>query len=189
MQTKLFLASAFTVIFFSCGSEQSKDSSPTPQNVHDSIVTDSIKIEEGFTSIVNGINSANINQFIHPEKGLWLIQSSGAMPNMTNTTQVDKNFPLDFSSVKEEELPKVDCDSKSFWTKEGCFIQKINTFQDEKIWTHCGLKKEDEAKVETEAKTVQYTVINTSLYARYYFAQIDGKWYLFFADLRRPCEA
>ena len=108
---------------------------------------------------------------------------------MTSTSAVDKNFPVDFSAVKEEELPKINCDSKTFWTKDGCFSQQTNTFKDEKIWTYCGLSKEDEAKVEETAKTISYTVINTAMNARYYFSQIDGKWYLTFVDLRRPCEA
>ena len=177
-----------SLFLFSCGNERGKDFPPTPQDPHDSILNHPPMLE-GFTSILKSITISNINQFIHPEKGLWLIQSSGAMPNMTNTMQVDKNFPVDFSSVKEEELPKVNCNSKSFWTKEGCFTQEVNTFNDEKIWTYCRLSKEDEVKASELAKNISYTVINTSLYARYYFSKIDSKWYLVFADLRRPCEA
>ena len=178
-----------SLFLFSCGNERGKDFPPTPEDPKDSVMNAPPKMKEDFISVLKGINISNINQYIHPEKGLWLIQSSGAMPNMTKTTQVDKNFPVDFSALKDEEFPKVNCDSKSFWTKEGCFAQEVNTFKDEKIWTYCGLKKEDEAKVGESSKAIQYTVINTSLYARYYFGQIDGKWYLLFADLRRPCEA
>ena len=108
---------------------------------------------------------------------------------MSNTTQVDKNFPVDFSALKQEDLPKVNCDSKSFWTKEGCFVQETNTFKDEKIWSYCGLNKEDEAKVSELAQTISCTVINTGFHARYYFSLINGKWYLTFVDLRTPCEA
>ncbi|MBI4932193.1 MAG: hypothetical protein HY841_15650 [Bacteroidetes bacterium] len=184
----LFALFAVTV-FFSCGNEQEKDFPPTPQDPKDSVVNAPKNMEEDFTPILKEINITNINQYIHPEKGLWLIQSSGAMPNMTNTTQVDKNFPVDFANVKNEELPKVNCDSKSFWTKEGCFVQEVNSFKDEKIWTYCGLNKEDEVKVSELARTISWTVINTSLYARYYFSLIDGKWYLAFVDLRTPCSA
>ncbi|MBI3500872.1 MAG: hypothetical protein HY063_03675 [Bacteroidetes bacterium] len=144
---------------------------------------------ENFISVLKTINISNINQFISPKEGVWLIQSSGAMPNMSNTSQVDKNFPVDFSNCKEEELPKINCDAKTFWTKEGCYVQKINSFKDEKVWTYASLSKEDEAKVEEQAKTIQYTVINTSNNARYYFSFVDGKWYLSFVDLRKPCEA
>ena len=143
-----------------------------------------------FSSICLKINISNINKLIHTEKGLWLIQSNGAMPAITNTTQVDKNFPVNFLSLKEEELPKVNCDSKYFWTKEGCFLQQINTFKDEKIWAAGdGLSKNDKDMFEERAKLIQYTVINTAFNARYYFGQIDGMWYLLFADLRKPCQA
>ncbi len=146
-------------------------------------------MQNDFVSVVKGITISNINQFINKENGLWLIQSSGAMPNMSNTSQVDKNFPVDFTSVKNEALPVVNCDSKTVWSKEGCFVQQVNTFKDENIWKYCGLSKEDEAKVEKLAQTISFEVINTFLNARYYFSKVDGKWFLVFADLRRPCEA
>lgn len=173
-------------VFFSCGNERGKEHAPTLQ---DSVVNVLEKTEEDFTSLVKRISMDNIHQYIHPEKGLWIINSSGAMPTMNHTTHVDKNFPVDFSAVKKEELPNVNCDSKSFWTKEGCFAHEINSFKDEKIWTYCGLSKEDEVKIFELAKTISWTVINTSLCARYYFSLIDGKWYLTFVDLRKPCEA
>jgi hypothetical protein len=178
-------------VFFSCGAPEQTEYSQLTQADPDSVVLSSVKTNTStdFVSVLKGINISNINQYIDPEKGLWLIQSSGAMPNMMNTSQVDKNFPVDFSIVKNEELPRVDCGSKIFWTKEGCYLQEVNSFKEEKIWTYCGLSKEDEGKVSELAKTISLTVINTSLSARYYFLQIGGKWYLVFVDLRRPCEA
>ena len=161
----LFIAS----FLFSCGNEKGKDLSAVQQVIQDSVANAPVKTEDDFSFLVKAISIANINQYIHPEQGLWIINSSGAMPNMTSTTQVDKNFPVDFSTVANEELPKVNCDSKSFWTKEGCYVQEVNSFKDEKIWTYCGLSKEDEAKVSELAQTISFTVINTSLYARYYF--------------------
>ena len=187
-----------SLFLFSCGpSSKQKELDQIIQKKLDSALssvetatqTEKVIQNEDFISILKGINISNINQFIHPKNGLRLIQSSGAMPNMTSTSAVDKNFPADFSTVKEEELPKVNCDSKTFWTKDGCFSQQTNTFKDENIWTYCGLSKEDEAKVEETAKTISYSVINTAMNARYYFSQIEGKWYLMFVDLRRPCQA
>lgn len=182
----------FAVIaFFSCGNEVKDSSSPQSDSIStaDTTAHRTQKTENDFISVCKTIDISNVNQFIHPEKGLWLIQSSGAMPNMMNTTQADKNFPVDFSNCMGEELPKVNCDLKWFWTKDGCLAQEINSFKDEKIWTFCGLSKEDEAKVSELAQTISWTVINTSFHARYYFSQIDGKWYLSFVDLRKPCEA
>ena len=184
---KIFYLSVI-VFIFSCGNGEKKTiviSDPSPPI--DSAMIHDPAVGNDLISVVKGITISNINQFINPESGLWLIQTPGAVPNMTNTSQVDKNFPVDFSSAKNEELPKVNCDAKSFWTKEGCFVQQVNNFKDEKIWTYCGLKKEDEAKIEKLAQAVSLTVINTSLHARYYFSQINEKWCLVFVDLRRPC--
>lgn len=143
----------------------------------------------GGASFLDGVNISNINQYIHPGWGLWLIRSSGAMPAMENTSQVGKNFPVDFSACKMEALPTVHCESKSFWTKEGCFVQEINLFKSEKIWMHCGLSEKEQAVIEEAAKTIRLTAVNTSFSARYYFSMIEGKWYLTFVDMRRPCEA
>ena len=178
-------------VLFSCNSQKQKETvqeiSVLPSVSSPSVTASAVK--QDFVSVLKSINISNINQYIHPKNGLRIINSSGAMPNMTNTSQVDKNFPVDFSAVKEDELPKVNCDSKIFWTKEGCFSLQANTFKDEKIWTYCSLTKEDITKADEMAKTISYTVINTSMNARYYFSQIEDKWYLTFVDLRRPCNA
>jgi len=188
---RVFFAVFACSVFFSCGNPPKVEIEQFASPAVDSVQPSSEKaVSEDFVSILKGISIANINQYIHPSTdGLWLIQSSGAMPNMTNTTQVDKNFPVDFTNCKAEELPKVNCDSKSLWTKDGCFVQETNMFKEEKIWTYCGLSKEDEAKVAELAQTISWTVINTGFHARYYFSLIEGKWYLTFVDLRKPCEA
>jgi hypothetical protein len=111
------------------------------------------------------------------------------MPEMIKTNRVDKNFPVDFSSCKEEELPKVNCDAKSLWTKEGCFIQEINSFREEKIREFTSIDENSKAIVSKLAQLISFTAINISLNAWYYFAMIDNKWYLLFADLRTPCSA
>lgn len=184
------------ILVFSLGLLTACGGSPHVEAEHviappvDSAVADDLSVAiVDSVSIVKLVTSATINQFIHPVKGLWLIQSSGAMPSMTNTTQVDKNFPVDFSTSQNRELPKVACASKTFWTKEGCFVQEVNAFKSEKIWMHCSLSEKEQAVIEEIAKTIRLTAINTSFSARYYFSMIDGKWYLTFVDLRRPCEA
>ena len=195
MKNVLFITAAF--FLFSCGNSKQKELDQIIQKKLDSTLSQdnfmtqpekSKEKKQDFISVLKTINISNINQYIHPEKGLWLIQSNGAMPSMTNTSQVDKNFPVDFSSCVQEELPKINCDTKTFWTKDGCFLQQENTFKDEKIWQYVR-DKIDASKIEERANSIQWTVINTSLYAKYYFTQIDGKWYLLFADLRKPCEA
>ncbi len=188
------LATCFVVFFlFSCGNvpetEDAGSASPfSPLKDSAEILAGKIS-QTDFLTVLNGISIAAVDQYIHPEKGLWLIQSSGAMPGMVNISQVDKNFPVDFSKLRNEEVPTVDCDAKSFWTKEGCFAQEADLFSDTQIWEHSNLSKEDKDKVVRAAQTIKWTVVNTSLSARYYFSLIDGKWYLAFVDLRAPCQA
>ena len=189
---KNIFALFFILPFFSCSGEHPEGTPPLQVeagHIVPPLMDSTLSGPPDPASMVKGVTIANLNQYIHPKTGLWLIHSSGAMPKMENTSQVDKNFPIDFSSCKMEALPGVNCESKSFWTKEGCYLQEMNSFKSEKIWTYCGLGKGDEAKVEEAAQGISVTVINTALSARYYFSLIDGKWYLSFVDLRRPCEA
>jgi hypothetical protein len=148
-----------------------------------------LPLEDSFVVILKGITIGNFNQFIHPQKGLWIIQSAGAMPQMSRLTQVDKNFPVDFSKAAPEKLPVVNCERSSGWSSEGCFLQPVNTFKDEKIWTYCGLSKEEESEISRSSQLVSQTVVQTYLNARYYFSLIDSKWYITFVDLRIPCQA
>lgn len=177
-------------LIFSCKTNQNECHN---ENQH----TDSVAMVSGINKTYNSdnfnfiyeITINNINTYIHPQKGLWVIQSSGAMPEMININQVDKNFPVDFSDCRMEILPKVNCESKSFWTKEGCFLQEVNSFKDEKIWEFTSLDERLKEVVNESSKLIVLTAINTSLNARYYFTMINGKWYLLFADLRIPCNA
>ncbi len=172
--------------FYACGSTPGEKISPSEIP---NVVERTPSAQSDFDSILKSINISTINQYIHPDKGLWLIQSSGALPSMANTNQVDKNFPIDFSNCLNIELPNINCDSPSLWSKEGCFFQKINHFSESKIWVHCGLSKKQEEEIAADANSIIYTVINTSQHARYYFSLINGKWHLAFVDLRQPCTA
>lgn len=140
------------------------------------------------------------NAFIHPEYGLWIIHSEGAVPSFTRVMKIGdyktgngkKLLPIDrdkmLAEPKEEELPKVDCDKKSFYDKEGCFTSERNLFAENKIWQYAGLTPDEDKQVASLAKTITRTVINTATY-RFYFSLINGSWYLTFIDVRKPCEA
>ena len=137
---------------------------------------------------------------IHPQHGLWIIHSNGAMPNFTNVKHISeyktaagkKLLPFDRSLMscapKEEELPVVNCDSAGFYSKRGCFTSMQNTFKDEKIWQYAGLPPGQDKEVAQLAGTITRTVVNTENY-RYYFSLIEGSWYLTFLDVRQPCSA
>jgi hypothetical protein len=140
------------------------------------------------------------NVVIHPKHGLWIIHSEGAMPEFTKVMKVSeyKNgmgkglLPFDRNAMmnvpKEEALPKVDCNSKNFYDKQGCFTQMQNSFAQEKIWLYAGLDAGKDKEISELASTITRTVVNTENQYRFYFSFIDGSWYLTFIDVRKPCE-
>lgn len=145
-------------------------------------------------------DAATFNSFIHPQYGLCIIESNGAMPQIRNgrdisrfkTIQGRSLFELDKESLrcelKEEALPAVDCDKEGFYTKEGCFTQEINGINESRIWEYANLKEEEKDLAAKAAGSVTRTVINTKAY-RFYFSKIGNQWYLTFLDLRIPCNA
>ncbi len=154
----------------------------------------------GFMDAATGGGDTKFDVFIHPKFGLWIIHSEGAAPQFTHVMKINEYLnskgleiiPIDRESMmtapKDEALPVVDCNSKDFYSKPGCYTQQQNVFAEEKIWKYAGLNPDEEKDVEQLAKTITRTVVNTENY-RYYFSLIDGAWYLTFIDVRKPCEA
>jgi hypothetical protein len=154
----------------------------------------------GFMDAATGGGDIKFNVFIHPKYGLWIIHSEGATPRFTHVTKINEYLdpkgleiiPMDrlsmMSAPKDETLPVVDCDSKDFYNKPGCYTQQQNLFAQEKIWKYAGLNADEDKQVAQLASTITRTVINTETY-RFYFSLIDGAWYLTFIDIRKPCQA
>ena len=157
--------------------------------------------KEFFLSVVD-VKEKDFNQFIHPEKGLYIIESTGAMPQMVNIRDIstfkraNDNKPFfDFDKTKvgieliEKDIPSVDCDAPpEFYTKSGSFTQEINKFKDSRIWEYAGLPKAEQKKIEELAETIVKTTVNTGNYT-YYFSLINNKWHITFIDMRKPCVA
>lgn len=145
-------------------------------------------------------NDSVFNVVIHPKHGLWIIDAPGAMPRFTKVFKIKeyKNvagkglLPFDKDAMlcapKEEELPVIDCGSKNFYNKTGCFSQLLNAFAQDKIWLNASLDADRDKEIAELASTIMRTVVNTSNY-KYYFSLIDGTWYLTFIDVREPCSA
>lgn len=213
---KHFFLAAFliSVIASSCGSDEQTTSVPADtMSARDSLknsVTDNLPPTEDFKQfewIYSSFVAAatytvkSTDVFVNKEAGLWVITSNGAMPQMVHvmTTKGLLNYkndtliPIDrdpmICSLMNEEIPKPDCDSKTFWNKNGCFTSENNTFKDEKIWDYAGLNEKDEKAVTELAVKIDRVVVNTALNMRMYFMQENGSWYLVFLDLRVPCEA
>ena len=173
-------------MIFSCGNDQNMkvDVSAKPFEWEKVYSHDS-----GFVAVLSKINTSNESEFINSETGLFIISSAGAIPGVQWMREPEGALPMDFSHVKEEELPKVDCDSKSFWSKAGCYVQKVNQINESKILENCNLSKGEKEKAERASQAIIYSAINTELSIRYYFSLIGGRWYITFIDARKPCQA
>jgi|GEM_PF-916287 len=203
--------------FASCGGDQkpagdSLQARPTPKDSVKEAFSDlpppsDIRQFKWFYSFfVKTITTKNedslfrFEKFIHPELGLYIIEANGAVPYFRNVRNMKDFKTLEGNSFftisrddmicdpLNEELPKVDCDSKDLYNKTGCFTQESNPLKDDQPWQFSHLSPEEEKKVEKAAAGVTRTVINTKNY-RYYFSLIDGSWYVTFIDMRRPCSA
>ncbi|HET6989872.1 MAG TPA: hypothetical protein VFJ43_01055 [Bacteroidia bacterium] len=154
-----------------------------------------------FAQAATSGNDSLFNVVIHPKHGLWIIHSEGAVPNFTKVMRIRdyKNMqgkgllPFDrdamMTAPKEEALPVIDCNSKNFYNKTGCFTQMQNSFAQEKIWLNAGLDADRDKEIAQLASTIMRTVINTENHYKFYFSLIDGTWYLTFIDIRTPCDA
>ena len=137
----------------------------------------------GFMDAATGGGDTKFNVFIHPKHGLWIIHSDGAMPIFTHVMKINEYLdakgleiiPMTRTSMmstpKDDALPVVDCDSKDFYNKPGCYTTQQNVFAQEKIWKYAGLNADQDKEVTQLASTITRTVINTETY-RFYFSLI-----------------
>lgn len=197
---------AFTVISCKQGKDSAAGSADSTQVV---AKADTAKIsmedfketyKDFFYSIIDG-RAETFNKYIHPDLGLYIIDSKGALPMVVNVKDISKFVRSDSKSffefdrakvgyeLIEEELPKVNCDQgPDFYSKQGAFTQAVNTLSKDAPWQNTDLSSEEKQRLASAAETVMITVINTSNY-RYYFSKMGDKWYVTFIDVRRPCNA
>jgi hypothetical protein len=210
-RTLLIIGSA--LLLASCGSDTTESQTKDSLSAKDSVkkaITESLPPDEDFkqfewiySSFVAAAtyNVKSTDVFIDPEAGLWVISTNGALPQMVHVNSVrgvlsyknDSLIPIDRNAMvctlKNEEIPKPDCDMPSLWSKTGCFTNEHNTFKEEKIWEYAGLPDGDAKTVEELAAKIDRVVMNTSLHMKMYFMLKNGSWYLVFLDLRVPCSA
>jgi DNA-directed RNA polymerase subunit E'/Rpb7 len=139
-----------------------------------------------------------LNSVIHPKYGLNIIETRGAMPQIVNVKDISEYklptgqsiFEIDMRSIGfemlEDELPVVKCDEPNYFDKLGAFTSDENLLEHQRLIEHIAPKNKEEL-LEIQ-RTIRKTVYNTANYV-YYFSFIDGRWYLTFLDVRRPCEA
>lgn len=205
----------FSVGFFACTDNQTNESTQQQQLDSITVKVDSTALENAklmpdttsflqfYRQLVTTIetkNPAAFNQLIYDDYGLYIIESSGAMPevskvynieNYTSSATKQGFFELTFDSLSlmpiKEKLPKVVCE-KNNYDKQGCFQENINPLKDSEIWHYANLNEKDVQAIQFISENVTITVVNTYNYT-FYFSQINGSWQLSFIDLRIPCTA
>ena len=160
------------------------------------------QFEERFTEMINTFGSQDVNElnkFISPEFGLLIIESNnGAMPHFHIQKQDDDEYRQHIEHIcnsisfdgklLDERLPRIDCDSKNFYTKPGSFVQDTNLLGGSDIWKYGNLQPDDEKFAEHVISNVSRTVILTYSYT-FYFSYYQDNWYLSIIDMRKPCGA
>lgn len=182
----------------------------TVANTADTLITDVAKKQADIISflqlyqqLITALETKNVaafNQFIYKDYGLYIIESSGAMPEVSKVYEIENYkssatkqgfFSLPFDSLSlmpiKEKLPKVVCES-NIYNKQGCFQENINPLKDSEIWHYANLNEKEVQAIQFISKTIKITVVNTYNYT-FYFSQINGSWQLSFIDLRIPCTA
>ncbi len=182
----------------------------TVANTTDTLITDvAIKQAEPtsflqfYQQLVTAIetkNAAVFNQLFYKDYGLYIIESLGAMPQVSKVYEIENYqtsgtklgfFDLPFDSLSliplKEKLPKVVCEKNSY-DKQGCFQENINPLKDSEIWHYANLNEKEVQAIQFISETIKITVVNTYNYT-FYFSQINGSWQLSFIDLRIPCTA
>jgi hypothetical protein len=172
---------------------------------------DTIPFAQAFSFFLTSLQAADtgkVNQFIHPDHGVWIIEQPGAMPKMTRVNDIrafkrefqDRSFftirdEVKACDLREEAWPSFDCadmdydKGQSGYSKDGCFVSGPAKFRKSGYWDYASLTKAEIRQIQTTLPLLQRSVIHTATSFEFHFGQIDGQWRLLFAKLIYPCSA
>ena len=138
-----------------------------------------------FTEAFKEGDQKKFNGLINQDRGLYVIKSSGALPELSNLKFV-RSFDGENAIIQNlqsdlfnrpllfEELPVQDCDNPpEFYSKSGCYADSINDLRGNAIWDHFNFTDVDKTRATEAAELVSYTVVNTGGY-KAYFSFIDN---------------
>ena len=163
---------------------------------------------EQFFAALQAADTAALNQFVHPELGVWLIEQPGALPKMTHVTDIsafkreyqDRSFFTVAEDVKEcdlseEPFPTFDCADMNYeagatgYSKDGCFVWQPDKFQKSGYWDYASLTPSQIGQIKAVLPLVRRSVLHTNTSFEFHFGYIDQQWRLLFAKLIYPCSA
>ncbi|MBB6612794.1 hypothetical protein H7F15_17260 [Pontibacter sp. Tf4] len=182
-----------------------------PVRQPETIATDTPNFTTAFNRFFSALQTSDtvtINTFIHPEKGLWVIEQPGAVPKMTHVTDI-RNFKRKYQDrsfltikdevkdcdLKEEAWPTFSCADVDYekktsgYSKDGCFVAGPGKFQKSGYWNYASLPESEIQTIKATLPFVQKSVLHTATSFEFHFGFIDGHWRLLFTKLIYPCSA
>lgn len=192
------------VVLFLCSCGQQKKNTKPEMN------TDTIFTEKGFENVYKNFTESvlhksvlELNTIVDSTKGIFIIESSGALPSLYWVTDIQtfksrngKTF-FDCFNVKiseqpvSKEMPVVDCEYSNGtpYSDVGCFMKEISE-EDGELDFISSIEGGEviKKKAEDARKTICMKVLNTYNHV-YYFTRKGDTWFLSLIDLRTPCEA
>jgi len=189
------------VIICSCG--QRSSNTPIKNNDTTAKADGFLAVYKNFCEAVGHKNFDELKNSIDPAAGIFIIQSSGALPEVYHLPDVSAfvsqngktlfDFFNDKISIEpvNENMPVVDCkfSNGTPYNKTGCFMKIISSADNELSFiSSAGGHASDKKMAEDARKKLGVKVINTYNHV-YYFTKSGENWYLTFIDLRKPCEA
>ncbi|WP_299703320.1 hypothetical protein [uncultured Pontibacter sp.] len=172
---------------------------------------DTVSFETAFARFFQALHASDtaaVNQFIHPDYGIWIIEQPGAMPKMTHTTDI-RHFKREYQDrslftvreevkacdLQDEAWPTFDCadmnydSGQSGYSKDGCFVSGPDKFQKSGYWDYASLSEPDIKRIRASLPLLQKSVLHTATSFEFHFGQVEGQWQLLFAKLIYPCSA
>lgn len=152
-------------------------------------------------------NAAQLNQFIDPALGLWVIEDGPMGPVITRVAagaafrrsyarvpaqRIERYLWLCSTLQAVAQLPEIDCgehvNGRSGFMQDGCFSAPAADFRVLNLWARARLRGGTSAQGRVAQGRVTRTVLHTPSSFRFHFAQAPGgRWHLVFVDLRPLC--
>lgn len=158
---------------------------------------------QNFIDIVQRQDAAAFNKLIDTQRGLYTIETTGAMPNFYHIKDISKhrlsNFNKPFFSIREQikscnlkevkTFPRVDCEGDGMFSQKGCFLADGSEFQQARLHQFASLPEAENQRIDKTLPLVSKSVLHTESGYKFYFGQIDGQWKVLFINLMAPCSA
>lgn len=162
---------------------------------------------ENFISSFNKKDSITLNNYIHPDYGIAVLDNPGAYHSITTYTTFSESGIHDgifnsqyllnmniYCKLEFGKIPYFSCDDNG-WDKEGCFYTdnaKLNLVKIHDALVEYFLMEENSeyrSSLIYIENITKHGIYSTDSFIGFYFGYINNKWYLFCVDKVSPCSA